>query len=279
MAALRQITKYYIPRLDRAGSDAVGYIHKHPGWEPDREYPMAMRLPTRNIVRFGSVAERDELLRDPSLYEDLDDLMTADGKNFQVTYSFPLRTRMNVFAGGQEYGAPGVTMRQLYDFLCGEYNGGERFVDSYFDYIFPSSPAGRMFAEFRSETARMVNTEYKKLTAARARKTAASGEADRRTREWRAVKEFRVWRDEAFVRKLDMLHKIIRKEIVQCLSTGRIPLRFKPAKETMLVRGKLGLDVLHGFYASGQLIESLQLSIRIPESAFRLTPEFREVPF
>jgi hypothetical protein len=278
VATLRRNTRFYTERFDRAGGDAVGYIHRHPGWELDREYPMAVRLPTRNIVRFGSVLERDAELPGLPVYEDLDDLMEADGVNFQITYSFPVRTRVNVFPGG-EYGAPGVTMRQLYDFLCSEYNGGERFVDSYFDYIFPSSAAGRRFAAFRSETARMVNEEYKKLTAARLRRTARSGEADKRTREWRALKAFRVWRDEAFIGRLEGLHKIIKREIAQYLSTGKIPLRFKPAHETLEMRAKRGLAMPYGFYASGQLIDSLQISVRIPEGALRATPGLTEVPF
>jgi hypothetical protein len=278
MATLRQNTKLYETRFSRAGEDVVGYIHGHPGWELNREYPLAVRLPTRNIVKFGSVREEDELFPDPVLERGMEDLMTADGKNFQITYSFPLKTRRNVFAGGT-YGAPGVTMRQLYDFLCDEYNGGERFIDSYFDYIFPSSPAGRFFAEFRAEAARMVNAEYKRLTAARRRRTARTGEADRRTKEWRALKDFRVWRDELFISKLDMAHKVIKREIIQYLSIGKIPLRFRPASETIDIRRDRALAVPHGFYASGQLIESLRLSIRIPESAFRVTPGFEEVPF
>jgi hypothetical protein len=278
MATLRQNTKFYTTRLARAGEDVVGYIHRHPGWELEREYPMAMRLPTRNIVQFGSVLEQEALLSGFGLPENLENLMVSDGENFQITYSFPLKKRTNLFAG-KEYGAPGVTMRQLYDFLCDEYNGGDRFVDSYFDYIFPSSPAGRLFNEFRVETSRMVNAEYRRIKAAKARKTTKAGEADKRTREWKAVKAFQVWRDEAFINKLDMLHRIIKREIVQCLSTGKLPLHFKPAHETMLIRAKRGLDIQHGFYASGQLIESLQLSIRIPDSAFRVTPDYEEVPF
>jgi hypothetical protein len=282
MATLRQNTKFYTTRADKAGGDVVGYIHRHPGWELDREYPMAMRLPTRNIVRFGSVMEQDGALRDPSLYEGLEDLMRDDGKNFQITYSFPLKTRVNVFAG-QEYGAPGVTMRQLYDFLCEEYNGGERFVDSYFEYIFPSSPAGRVFGEFRSETARMVNAEYKKKKAADER---VSRMKNRRgynfTREWKALRDFQVWRDTAFIGRLDTLHKVIKREVAQYLSAGKIPLRFRPATETLEVRAKRGLLLPHGFYASGQLINSLRLSIRIPGSAFRLTEGYErameEVP-
>jgi hypothetical protein len=278
MATLRQNTKFYMTRTARAGEDVVGYMHKHPGWELEREYPMAMRLPTRNIVQFGSALEQEALLSGFAPHEDLEDLMTADGENFQITYSFPVRKRINVFAG-QEYGAPGVTMRQLYDFLCNEYNGGERFVDSYFDYIFPSSPAGRLFNEFRGETSRMVNTEYKRIKAAKARKTTKAGEADKRTREWKAVKGFQVWRDRLFIDKLDMLHKVIKREIVQYLSTGKIPLRFRPASETMLIRARRGLAAQHGFYASGQLIESLQVSIRIPDHAFRVTPDYEELPF
>jgi hypothetical protein len=278
VATLRQNTKFYDTRIARAGEDAVGYIHRHPGWEPGREYPMAVRLPTRQIVRFGSGPERDEPLYGAAPDRELEALMAADGVNFQITYSFPVKTRINVFAG-QEYGAPHVTMRQLYDFLCRVYNGGERFIDTYFDYIFPASPAGRMFAGFRAETAGMVNAEYRRIAAARARKTTGTGEADKRTREWRAVKDFRLWRDGLFIDRLGMLHRTIKREIVQYLSIGKIPLRFAPARETLEVRAQRGLNVPHGFYASGQLINSLQISIRIPESAFRAAPGSGEVPF
>jgi hypothetical protein len=57
----------------------------------------------------------------------------------------------------------------------------------------------------------MVNTEYKRIAAAAARRTTKTGEADKRTREWTAVKDFWIWRDELFIDKLDMLHKIIKR--------------------------------------------------------------------
>jgi hypothetical protein len=273
MATLRQNTKFYTTRYSRAG-DVVGYTHGRPEQEPGKEYPFAVRLPTRNIVQFGSMLEQDNELFDPALLRGLDDLMSADSKNFQVTYSFPVRVRSNIF-NGKKYGAANVTMRQLYDFLCSKYNGGERFVDTYFDYIFPASPAGRMFTEFRAETARMVNTEYKRITAAAARRTTKAGAPDKRTREWHAVKDFRVWRDGLFIGKLEALHKIIKREIIQYLSIGKIPLRFTPARETLKIRTELGLAVPYGFFASGHLIESLQLSIRIPDEAFRAEPGTR----
>jgi hypothetical protein len=141
MATLRQNTKFY---TTRAGDNVVGNIHRHPGWLRDVEYPLAVSLPMRNIVRFGSVPARNGEIVDSESYRELDDLMAMDNKNFQIIYSFPVEIRNNIFAS-KEYGAPNVTMRQLYDFLCTTYNGGERFVDAYFDYIFPASPAGREY--------------------------------------------------------------------------------------------------------------------------------------
>jgi hypothetical protein len=198
------------------------------------------------------------------------------GTDFQITYSFSRRVRVNTFhyAGlfgnsKHEYGAPNVTFRQLYDFLCREYNGDERFVDTYFNQVFPSSPVGRDFAALEGDLRDALNTEYyERVMAAMERKTTKAGLPNMTTREGRYVKEFDVWKDAVIARRLEQLREDIRQEIIVCLSTSRISLLHRNSEVTRKARSRLGLATQPVFYASGQLINDIQIDVRVPEGAF-----------
>jgi hypothetical protein len=196
----------------------------------------------------------------------------------QITYSFPVTHRDGIkatvgkFAGTRVwYGSERFTFRQLYDFLCSRFNGGERFVDAYFQAVFPYSGVGRRFKQFESRMYADLNAEYQtRWDAALSRKQTKLGEPDLRTTEGRLLlKDFDLWRQARVSSELERFRRDIRDEIIQCLSTGRIPL-IKAGNEpaTMELRRSLGLYSQHVFYASGRLIESIEIDIRMPEDAF-----------
>jgi hypothetical protein len=194
----------------------------------------------------------------------------------QITYSFPSERREGLasaagkFAGIRVwYGSERFTFRQLYDFLCSRLNGGERFVDVYFQSIFPHSAVGKRFKAFEQRMYAELNAEYEeRWRAAFNRKQTKAGEPDMRTREGMRLKDFPFWRQGSVASELGRFRRDVRDEIVQCLSTGRIPLNHANTLATMTLRASLGLDSKHVFYASGRLIESIEIDIRMPEDAF-----------
>jgi hypothetical protein len=199
--------------------------------------------------------------------------------DFQITYSFPTRHRVGVksvvgkFAGVRvSYGSERFTYRQLYDFLCAKYNGGERFVDVYFQTIFPASAAGRAFKRFEQTVYAGLNAEHQdRWEAAAARRLTGKGDPDMRTAEGLRLKDFDVWKKGFVAESLTELERFrndIRDEIIQCLSTGRIALNHANKAETMELRRRLGLYDEHEFFATGKLIESIEVDIRMPEDAF-----------
>jgi hypothetical protein len=199
--------------------------------------------------------------------------------NFQITYSFSRDYRNDVlavlgrFAGVRvTYGSPRFTFRQLYDFLCARFNGGERFVDTYFQVVFPSSAAGREFKAFDDLVSGELEEEYQaRRSAALERKSTLAGLPDMRTREGMRLGEFDAWKKERVkkaLHELDRFRRDIRDEIIQCLSTGKIPLNHVNKVETMQVRRDLGLDDQHVFHASGKLIEHIDIDIRMSEDSF-----------
>jgi hypothetical protein len=199
--------------------------------------------------------------------------------HFQISYSFSRDRRTDVlsilgrFSGVRvSYGSPRFTFRQLYDFLCARFNGGERFVDVYFQVIFPSSAAGREFKQFERLVCGELGQEYRSRWAeAMARRQTGSGSPDLRTTQGMRLKEFDAWKKahvREALRELDRFRRDVRSEIIQCLSTGKIPLNHVNKAETMRVRRDLGLDSEHEFYASGKLIEHIDIDIRMPEDSF-----------
>jgi hypothetical protein len=195
----------------------------------------------------------------------------------QITYSFPAERRQGVtsvlgrFSGTRVwYGSERFTFRQLYDFLCSRFNGGERFVDAYFQAVFPYSAVGRRFKAFEKRMYAELNAEHsQRWEEALNRKQTKAGAPDRRTAQGLRLKDFALWKQGRVGSELDQFRREVRDAIIQCLSTGRIPLiHAANAPETMALRKSLGLDYTQVFYASGRLIESIEIDIRMPEDAF-----------
>jgi hypothetical protein len=264
--------------------DALGYTKsKRTGEAADEDAELTVLLPTRYIAL--DTVKPEELLKQQARFvhgseidrsAPLGSSYFMERNNFQITYSFsrnmrnPVSSYVGAFSGVKvAYGAPGVTFRQLYDFLCAKFNGGERFIDAYFQLVFPYSNTGRLFKSFEDRVYKELQDEYEGWRMdAMARKTTKAGQPDLRTKEGIRLKDFAVWRRPHVQEYLDSFRDAVRQEIIASLSTGRIPLNHRDSSKTLRFREKIGLDSQHVFYASGRLIRDIQIDIRMPEDAF-----------
>lgn len=231
------------------------------------EMPLEVLLPVREVA-FDTRNPANDF--NVHVLGRIDPKMFMKDTDFQITYSFSTRKRVNTrgITGGGEYGAPDVTFRQLYDFLCTEYNEGERFIDTYFQEVFPTSYAGRHFAEFEDMVREEMRGEwFYRYNAALERRQTKAGLLHKAT-ERKLLREFSVWKDGSIAAMLRSFDRDIRKEIEQKLSTGQIRLKHHSAPATVAARLELGLPPVPEFYATGQLIRDIQIDIRIPEEAF-----------
>ena len=249
-------------------ADAVAYVHEQSKFGGDMfEQPLEVLLPVREIA-FDTLNPGNEF--NINVLERIDPKRFMQDTDFQITYSFSTRKRIPTrgVAGGGLYGAPDITFRQLYDFLCTEYNKGDRFIDTYFQRVFPVSPVGRRFAEFEETVRNEMREEwliwYGEALAHRQTKAGLVHKAT----EKKLLREFSVWKSARIAAMLRQFDKDIRKELESKLRTGQIPLRHYNTQETIKARMELGLPPVPEFYATGQLIRDIQIDIRIPEDAF-----------
>jgi hypothetical protein len=196
---------------------------------------------------------------------------------FQITYAFSRAVRKNNFplkdalpyqpkAMGT-YGADGWSFRMLYEFLCEAYNGGYPFVDTYFDQIFKTRYVYNEFKGIYDTIQEDINAEQLNLFMSLPLKK--DGAPDMRYTASKRYKDFKAWQDPIVRQDCKKLAAAIRKDIIACLSTGRIPLRKKAVSgRTREAREKLaGLDTSRFFFASGQLIRHLNIYVEVGRAA------------
>ncbi len=235
-----------------------------------------MRLPDRyDIAKFY---KRD---KEPSSYDENGNPRYENGEwikkrkrdlphisedfNWQITYKFPSTLHNNVSPLGKVYGGAHVTYRRLYLILCERFNGGEFFVDEYFNSVYPDSLAKEavdvelnnlkdellFYAEDLSEGAKI--TRKGKLD----RRYKANDLIAERLKEW---EEFATkWEEN----KGAELARIIKDDIIKSLANGEIPLNHSVAGSTMKKRVWAGYDPEPLFYAMGDLINHIQLFVKI----------------
>jgi hypothetical protein len=180
------------------------------------------------------------------------------GKPYQITYNFSMGIRRNRFLSrtGERYGKYGskVSFRMLYEWLCEHFNGGEPFIDTYFERIFPMQSVGERFERLWQRVEAKRREEY----AGRRRPH------DERGRFMAAA----AWKDGQIKAEAKELGRDIRQNIIQCLSTGRIPLNgrlgSRASAETNIKRERF-IDLAPGylFFASGQLIRALNIYVEV----------------
>jgi hypothetical protein len=196
--------------------------------------------------------------------EDLPDI--SDDFDWQITYNFPAEIHNNISPLNKVYGGAHVTYRRLYLILCERFNEGEFFVDEYFNSVYPSSYAkeavdvelnnlkGELlyYLEDLTEGAKITTRGTLDKRATRVNRGMAS-----RIREWEDFA--REWEEE----KGYELAEIIKDDIIRALGNGEIPLRHTMSAGTKKKRIQVGYEPEPLFFAMGDLIEHIQLYVKI----------------
>ncbi len=185
--------------------------------------------------------------------------------DWQITYNFPSTPHNNKSPLDKVYGGANVSYRRLYLILCERFNGGEFFVDEYFKSVYPYSwvkdtvdvELNNMkdellyYADDLTEGARITRTG--KLD----KRQKDYGKYEQALNEWSAYA--RDWEDS----KGEELAQLIKDDIIKSLANGEIPLLHSLSIKTQNKRIQVGYDPEPSFYAMGDLIEHLQLFVKI----------------
>jgi hypothetical protein len=183
---------------------------------------------------------------------------------FQITYNFSSAARDNwlpLRKGGMGTYGEAFSYRLLYEYLSGLFNGGEPFIDTYFQGVWKTQRVYRDFLEMQDKIRDDINNEqYAMMEALPKRK---DGLPDMRYAESRKYLDFKVWQDPVIKENCDELAEAIRANIIACLRYG-VLVRRRASDATMRTRRRFrGLHPDQLFYASGRLIEHLNIFVEI----------------
>lgn len=234
-----------------------------------------MRLPTRYDIskfyqRFKTPSHYDR--EGNPLYERgrwmkrKEELVNFGGDDFswQITYKFPDTLRDNVTSAGKKYGGNTVTYRRLYLILCEHFNDGEFFVDEYFNSVYPDTLKPEVDARLDDIKSDLIASAEEELSDAVVTK---EGTFDKRYKVNRGMSErLNAW--ESFAADWEdtegeEIAALIKEDIIDSLMTGRIPLNHINADSTKIKRYRAGLSDEPEFFAMGELIEHIQLFVKI----------------
>lgn len=245
-----------------------------------------MRLPTRyDISKFYRRNKRNRGKHKAGEYgqwknkadKDLPDI--SDDFDWQITYAFPSILRNPKTANGATYGGKHVTFRRLYLILCEHFNDGEYFIDTYFDSVYPytvKSIVDEKLSVVKQELVELADLTIEELNELNAEEGlgevkinkdgSLSMSAKRRNkRAYKALDEYetfaRAWEEN----EGEEVARLIKEDIISCVTSGQLPCQFAsaPAKSTMKKRLSAGLGTLPLFSATEQLINSIQLFVKI----------------
>lgn len=163
---------------------------------------------------------------------------------YQISYYFPSSPRSSRYGKGS-YGKDDLTYKALYEALCNSFNGGIRFIESYFSTTFKDH----------------MESEYK--MAIRMLKQQIANEAQaRRGRHKAYLRNFDVWSKPLIDSTFSELARKTKKDIINSLMTGKIDLlKSTVSLRTIQARAKLGISGDKMFYATGRLIKSIKVSV------------------
>lgn len=226
-----------------------------------------MRLPTRyDIAKFYKRNKRNPekgyWVRKTA--EAMPDI--SDDFDWQITYTFPATLRNPKTAQGS-YGGKHVTFRRLYLILCERFNGGKYFIDDYFDTVYPHTAKPEvdlLLHDVKSELLSVAEAELEGAVSTKA------GTFDKRYKANRGM-QARLNRYESFAKaweadKGEEVARIIKDDIINCMMSGQLQLECVThgnSPETKKRREKAGLSSEPVFFATAQLIESIQLYVTL----------------
>lgn len=198
--------------------------------------------------------------------EDIPEFTSMDF-NWQITYSFPNEIHPNITPIGKAYGARNMTFRRLYLILCERFNNHVYFIDHYFEEIYPTSWV-KEEVDVALNNAKNELLMYVDSMTEGARVT-KRGTLDRRQKNYKQyAKSLDEWSDFARTWEEDVgadLADKISYDIQTRLENGELGLiktgLEKSTKERRRYAGVPTDDTV--FYAMGELINSLQLYIKL----------------
>lgn len=218
--------------------------------------------------------------------------------NWQITYSFPSTLRDYSTPNGYTYGGKNVTFRRLYLILCERFNGGDYFIDEYFDTVYPYTVKSEVDKKLETikeellEVAEGVTSSLDRTSIARLKgiELEESGlfrkafqkvtkglykTAFKATRKFapnltyklakKALEEYEVFARQWEESEGEEVARIIKEDIISCITSGQLHCQclWAPSPETQAQRIQAGLSPTPKFSATEQLINSLQLFIKI----------------
>jgi hypothetical protein len=222
-----------------------------------------MRLPDRYDIskyyrRNKTNAERGQWLRKDKLPDFSDDF------SWQITYKFPAILHNNISPLGKIYGGKNVTYRRLYLILCERFNNREYFVDTYFDKVYPYTIKEEVDAKLDEIKYDLLSYAEQEFEGAR---ITQQGTFDKRVKANRGMqsrlRSYEKFADEWADNEGIELASLIRRDIIRCLSNGQIPLNNIHTEYTRRRRVQVGYTPDTVFYAMGDLINHIQLFVKI----------------
>lgn len=182
--------------------------------------------------------------------------------NMRIKYSFP-----NIKRQAGLYGSSDITFRQLYIVLCEHFNGGRYFIDDYFDTVYPYTVKDEVDSLLSSVKEELASYAQLSLEEAQAEsrgflsRVFKAGQAKRQAQE-RYEKFAESWTVSAG----QAAANLIKEDIVACMRSGQLQLScvtHENSNETKRRRARAGLGEEPVFYATGQLINSMRLSVNL----------------
>ena len=197
---------------------------------------------------------------------DLPDITDVKDVSWKIRYNFPNTLHNNVSPLGKIYGGATVTYRRLYLILCERFNGGDFFVDTYFNKVYPYTM--KELVDVELQTIKDELEMYKYDVVLDGAKLTKNGELNRRYRKQnapyqRALEEYQTFKEEWEANKGAELGALIAEDIKNCLASGQIPLNHTLSNGTKEKRVKAGYDPATVFYAMGDLIDHIQIYVTV----------------
>jgi hypothetical protein len=202
--------------------------------------------------------------------EDIPVITSVKGIQWDITYNFPNTLHNFMSDNGRKYGGETVTYRRLYLILCERFNDKEYFIDTYFRDVYPYTIKEEVDVEL--QTVKDELYMYLRDVVFEGAVLTKDGRLSRRNKKQNApyqktyAKKYReyldfkeAWEDD----KGEYLARRIADDIKYCLASGQIPLNHVLTEETIRKRMKAGYDPDTVFYAMGDLIDHIQIYVKI----------------
>lgn len=196
------------------------------------------------------------------------DITDVDIRDLQITYKFPNTLHNNRSGNGNIYGGETVTYRRLYLILCERFNNGEFFVDTYFRDVYPYTV--KEDVDVALQTMKDELEMYRDQVALSGAKLTKKGELSKALRYAKqnapyqeAYEAYRTFKEEWENSYGEELAALIADDIKSALSNGVIPLNIELASSTIRKRIQAGYDIETVFYAMGDLIDHIQLEVKV----------------